>query len=87
MAPEFGVGTANSSLQTCLRKFQTVMAFPPLLMLGLHRPGLVATALFALPRSHHEEVRLTVGGIKSSLDPHLSGYCGLFPVLGGINSH
>jgi hypothetical protein len=37
-------------------------------MLGLYRPGWVARALFALPRSHHVVVRLTVGEIKYSLD-------------------
>jgi hypothetical protein len=46
-----------------------VMAFPPLWMLGLYRPGSVARASFALPRGHHGEVRLTVGEIKFSLDP------------------
>ena len=45
------------------------MAFPPLLMLGLYRPGSVARASFALPRGHHEEVRLTVGEINSPLTP------------------
>jgi hypothetical protein len=69
MAPEFGVGTANYSLRTFLWKFRVIMALPPLLMLGLYRPGLVARASFALPRSHHVEVTLTVGGIKSSLNP------------------
>jgi len=39
-------------------------------MLGLYRPGSVARALFALTRSHHGEVRLTVGEVKFSLDPH-----------------
>jgi len=46
------------------------MAFPPLLILGLYcRPVSVARAPFALPKSHLGEVRLTVGGIESSLDP------------------
>jgi len=53
------------------------MAFPSLLMLGLYSPVAVARASFALPRSHHGEVRLTVGGIESALDPRLNMYWGL----------
>jgi hypothetical protein len=50
MAPEFGVGSTNYSLRTCLGKFRMVM-------LGLYRPVSVARASFALPRSHHGKVR------------------------------
>ena len=59
MAPEFGVGS---------------MAFTPLLILGLYRPVSVATASFALHRSHRGEMRLTVGGIESSLDSQRKTY-------------
>ena len=38
-------------------------------MLGLYRPDSVARASFALPRSHHREVRLTGAEFKFSLDP------------------
>jgi hypothetical protein len=38
------------------------MAFPPLLMLGLYGPGSDARASFALPRSRHDEVKLTYAG-------------------------
>ena len=63
MVLEFSVGNANYSPQTCLGKFWTVMAFPPLLVMGLYCPDSVVRASFALPRSHHKEVRLTVGRI------------------------
>jgi len=41
-------------------------------MLGLYRPDSVARASFSLLRSHHGEVRLTVGEIKFSLEPLIS---------------
>jgi len=39
-------------------------------MLGLYRPVSVARVSFAFPRSHRKEVRLTTGGIESSLYSH-----------------
>jgi hypothetical protein len=48
------------------------MAFPALLTLRVYRPASVCVASFALPRGHHKEVRLAVGGNESSLDPNCS---------------
>jgi len=41
MVPEFSVGKPTIASEPALEKFQKVMAFPPLLMLGLYRPGSV----------------------------------------------
>jgi hypothetical protein len=41
MAPEFGVGKPTIASEPASEKFQKVMAFPPLLMVGLYRPDSV----------------------------------------------
>jgi len=42
MAPEFGVGKPTIASEPASEKFRKVTAFPPLLMLGLYRPGSVS---------------------------------------------
>ena len=70
MAPEFGVGSTNCSLQTCLGKFWMVIGISSITDVRLYRLVSVARASFALPRSHRGEVRLTVGANESSRDSH-----------------
>ena len=66
----FGVGSANYSLWTCSENSGLWMAFPPLLMLRLYLPVLVARDLFPLPRSHHGRWVWLLEEVNPPFTPH-----------------